>query len=142
MGKGSSGEGGREKCAHKLRSSTEAEGSCRHSKRRVKWQSSRQRQQQDFDEELAFQHVSEFVIQDAQVLLGMAACPARVLWKREESQFPKTEDCQSCTAHFHCPAVALETSLFWPPGSMVNHHLLSLGLSAFLPLSPAVTTDG
>lgn len=35
MGKGSSGEEGQEKCALKLRSSTEAERSCRQSKRKV-----------------------------------------------------------------------------------------------------------
>lgn len=35
MGKGSSGEGGQERCAQKLRTSTEAERSCRQSKRKM-----------------------------------------------------------------------------------------------------------
>lgn len=35
MGKGSSGEGDQKKCARKLRSSREAERSCRQSKRKV-----------------------------------------------------------------------------------------------------------
>lgn len=104
MGKGSSGEGGQERCAQKLRSSTEAERSCRQSKRKMAEQQVEaaeggRRQQQDFGEG-AFQHLSEFVTQDAQVLLWMAACPARALWKRKASQFPKTKYSQSCKLQF------------------------------------------
>lgn len=86
MGKGSSGEGGQETRARTLRSGAEAERRCRHSKRKVegqrRWQKVGRRQQQDFAEEPAFQHLPEVVMQDALVLLWMGACLVKAPWKR------------------------------------------------------------
>lgn len=61
--------------------------------------------------------------------------------KHPNSPKQNTPKAASCNSYLHYWAVALETSLFWPPASLVNHHLLALGHSAFLPFSPAIATD-
>lgn len=87
-------------CSRTLWSSAEAVRRCRHSERKVKVQRGRQRrqkvekrQQQDFAEELAFQHLPEVVMQDAPMLLWMGACLAKTPWKRipvlQGRMFPK-----------------------------------------------------
>lgn len=127
-----------------LWSSAEAERRCRHSERKVKGQRQQKvgrRQQQDFAKEPAFQHLPEVVMQDALLLLRMGACPAKAPWKREASQFsrqdaPKAALTNMPSAHFHCPAAALDTLLSQPPGSAVNHHPPSLSFQPFFLFPP------